>query len=211
MISEEDAFLDEISIEPFNVIPRLIYADWLDEQGDPRGELLRVHCELTAVATNTLHFNELVEREKSLLSCCERYWYEAIAIGFRFQIDNVLPQRVGTAFDLPDATVLISGRLQMGRAWSMQAVYVPLVDGSYHTHTRTLVERLDGFTESWGCNDSADGGLHLQFARTEIRPEDILLGGICTAAAPPYTSGFRDDPPKPIAAKTKRKWWPFRQ
>ncbi|WP_166826220.1 TIGR02996 domain-containing protein [Thalassoroseus pseudoceratinae] len=209
MFPEEDAFHDAISMEPFDVIPRLVYADWLDEQHDPRAELLRVHCELATIPTNAASFPDLVEREKSLLRYCDRQWYETIAIGFQFRIDDVLPRSVGTAFDLPDATLLLSGRLQIGRVWSMQTVNVPLVDGSHHTHTRTLLERLDGFVESWGCEDSAVGGLHLQFARTKIRPEDVQRGGICTAAAPPYSTGFQDDPPQ-ATVSGKRKWWRFR-
>jgi uncharacterized protein (TIGR02996 family) len=38
----EEAFLGAILAEPGNDLPRLIYADWLEERGDPRAELLRV-------------------------------------------------------------------------------------------------------------------------------------------------------------------------
>jgi uncharacterized protein (TIGR02996 family) len=39
---EEAAFLAAIRAEPEDEAPRLIYADWLDERGDPRAEYLRV-------------------------------------------------------------------------------------------------------------------------------------------------------------------------
>lgn len=39
-------FLDVIQNEPGDRVPRLIYADWLDESGDPRGELIRLLEEL---------------------------------------------------------------------------------------------------------------------------------------------------------------------
>ena len=211
MSHEENSFLESIETSPFEIVPRLIYADWLDEQSDPRGELLRVHCELTAISTNDPRFKELVEREKALLRFCEREWYETIAVGYEFEIEGVLPQRVGTAFDLPDGTILLSGWLRNGRAWSMQSVRVPLVDGSYHTHQRTLLERLDGFVDSWGCNDESVGGLYLQFARTAIYPENVVRGGICYAASSPYETGFRDDPPSPTVAANDGKWWKFWQ
>jgi uncharacterized protein (TIGR02996 family) len=43
----EDAFLQAIRDAPDDDAPRLVYADWLDESGDPaRAELIRVQCEL---------------------------------------------------------------------------------------------------------------------------------------------------------------------
>lgn len=41
-----DPFLAAILADPFDDQPRLVYADYLDEQGDPRGEFIRVQCEL---------------------------------------------------------------------------------------------------------------------------------------------------------------------
>ena len=41
-MSDEDAFLVAIRVNPTDDAPRLVYADWLDDQGDPRGELIRV-------------------------------------------------------------------------------------------------------------------------------------------------------------------------
>jgi len=40
------SFLDAIRGRPDDDAPRLIFADWLDEQGDPRGEFIRVQCAL---------------------------------------------------------------------------------------------------------------------------------------------------------------------
>ena len=42
-------FLKVIETEPANPVPRLVYADWLDERGDPRGELLRIQEELRRI------------------------------------------------------------------------------------------------------------------------------------------------------------------
>jgi uncharacterized protein (TIGR02996 family) len=41
-MTEEQAFLDTILANPHDWAPRLIFADWLDEHGDPRGELVRL-------------------------------------------------------------------------------------------------------------------------------------------------------------------------
>jgi uncharacterized protein (TIGR02996 family) len=41
-MSEEDAFIRAILAAPEDPAPRLVYADWLEERGDPRGEYLRL-------------------------------------------------------------------------------------------------------------------------------------------------------------------------
>lgn len=42
----EDEFLKVIQESSDDNTPKLIFADWLDERGDPRGELIRLHIEL---------------------------------------------------------------------------------------------------------------------------------------------------------------------
>jgi uncharacterized protein (TIGR02996 family) len=42
-------FIQEILASPDDDTPRLIYADWLEEQGDPLGEFIRVQCELATL------------------------------------------------------------------------------------------------------------------------------------------------------------------
>ncbi|HKB04413.1 MAG TPA: TIGR02996 domain-containing protein [Gemmataceae bacterium] len=40
--AEEGAFLRAIYADPADAAPRLVYADWLDERNDPRGEAIRL-------------------------------------------------------------------------------------------------------------------------------------------------------------------------
>lgn len=44
----ETVFLEEVLHRPRDDAPRLAYADWLEERGDPRGEFIRLQCELAA-------------------------------------------------------------------------------------------------------------------------------------------------------------------
>jgi len=44
--ADTQAFLAAIHADPQNDTPRLIFADWLDEQNDPRGSMVRLSCEL---------------------------------------------------------------------------------------------------------------------------------------------------------------------
>jgi uncharacterized protein (TIGR02996 family) len=45
-MSEATAFLRAVCAHPDEDGPRLVYADWLDERGDPKGEFIRAQCEL---------------------------------------------------------------------------------------------------------------------------------------------------------------------
>jgi uncharacterized protein (TIGR02996 family) len=49
-MSPDDAFLADIIANPDDDNLRLIYADYLDERGDPRGEFIRVQIELARLA-----------------------------------------------------------------------------------------------------------------------------------------------------------------
>ena len=48
--ADEQAFHATILASPDDDFPRLLYADWLEERGDARAELIRVQCELAQLA-----------------------------------------------------------------------------------------------------------------------------------------------------------------
>jgi uncharacterized protein (TIGR02996 family) len=70
-MSDEDGFLRAIQENRDDFPCRLVYADWLEEQGDPRGEYLRLSCRLA----------ELRER-------IDPTWLRAVREG-RFQAEEV--------------------------------------------------------------------------------------------------------------------------
>jgi uncharacterized protein (TIGR02996 family) len=45
-MNHDHAFLNSILANPSDRILRLVYADWLEERGDHRGEYLRILCRL---------------------------------------------------------------------------------------------------------------------------------------------------------------------
>jgi uncharacterized protein (TIGR02996 family) len=72
------AFFDAIRDAPEDDVPRLVYADWLDEGGEPaasaRAEFIRVQCELSKLGRGDPRRPDLKEREQDLLVEHEREW-----------------------------------------------------------------------------------------------------------------------------------------
>src|SRR5262245_46278944 len=63
---EESTFLAAIVASPHDWGPRLVFADWLEERGDPRAEMIRLLHELTRPACK--YRNRKEARLRSLLS-----------------------------------------------------------------------------------------------------------------------------------------------
>jgi len=88
MHPDEAALFAAICDAPDDDAPRLIYADWLDEHGDPeRAEFIRIQCRLaefqrlveqrsldTSLAARGI--NELDPREQELLGAHARRWFD---------------------------------------------------------------------------------------------------------------------------------------
>ncbi len=77
-MNEDREFLDEILRWPDNLAARLIYADWLEERGEPRGEFIRVQCELERIGEDSLRGQQLARRAQELLVEHETAWVEPL-------------------------------------------------------------------------------------------------------------------------------------
>jgi uncharacterized protein (TIGR02996 family) len=86
-MSDSEALLQTVLAHPADDLPRLIFADFLEESGDPassaRAEFIRVQCELAQVEAEpdpaTVHaFLALRTRERLLLSKFSDAWFEPL-------------------------------------------------------------------------------------------------------------------------------------
>jgi len=73
-MDDRQAFLNEILANPDDDTPRLIFADWLEEQGDPRGEFIRIQCEMEEVNHHEPLYYELQDRCHALLAAHGEDW-----------------------------------------------------------------------------------------------------------------------------------------
>jgi uncharacterized protein (TIGR02996 family) len=74
MAPDEALFLDRVCADPDDDAPRLIYADWLDERGDPRGEFIRIQIALARMPAGDPVAAPLRDREAVLLARHHARW-----------------------------------------------------------------------------------------------------------------------------------------
>jgi uncharacterized protein (TIGR02996 family) len=77
----EAAFLTAIRAAPNDAAPRLIYADWLEEGGDPRGELVRIEEEMRPLPVFSDRYWQLKPRRNELRARAAPDWLEAMHYG----------------------------------------------------------------------------------------------------------------------------------
>src|SRR5437016_4037405 len=73
-MSGDESFLQAIVEDPDDDGLRLVFADWLEERGDPRGEFIRLQCELARLPKSDQRRAPLEARAAELLEQHEEAW-----------------------------------------------------------------------------------------------------------------------------------------
>jgi uncharacterized protein (TIGR02996 family) len=73
-MSDEKPFIEAILADPDDDAPRLIYADWLEDRGDPRGEYLRLDAEVVRLPEGDPRRAECVSRLGALRAAVDPEW-----------------------------------------------------------------------------------------------------------------------------------------
>jgi uncharacterized protein (TIGR02996 family) len=95
-MSQDEAFIQNILAYPDDPGLRLIYADWLDEQNDPRGAFLRLEAEVAALPEKDRKREALTARLRELSAELPRHWLVRLD---RTPIDNCAS--LGWEFECP--------------------------------------------------------------------------------------------------------------
>lgn len=72
------AFVQTVLEQPDADAPRLVFADWLEERGDPLAELIRVQCDLARSKPHDPRTYSLKSREQELLIEHDSIWMKPI-------------------------------------------------------------------------------------------------------------------------------------
>ncbi len=190
--AEAKPLLEACLAEPDDDAPRLVYADWLLERGDPLGELIIVQCTLARDGGDR---EALVQRERELLSKHRARWEGELSVALyaarlgapawawvRGFIDNIIVS--AEAWEKSHSTVRrlapLPGRL---RCELMAPEYADAFFGSaYLAPLSSLTITGDPKTKGWEAFARATQLRHLRELRiecellsaAEIR---LLLGG----------------------------------
>jgi uncharacterized protein (TIGR02996 family) len=73
-MSEERAFLAALAANPADATARLVFADWLTEHDDPRGEWLRARTQLALLGATSEELTRLAARERELAPAALATW-----------------------------------------------------------------------------------------------------------------------------------------
>jgi uncharacterized protein (TIGR02996 family) len=81
----EDAFIHAILASPEDASPCLVYADWLEERGDPRGEYLRLLCALDGRSETDRQATKMRKRLRILEGNIDRRWRALFSVDLRIE------------------------------------------------------------------------------------------------------------------------------
>ncbi len=143
MHTEAEAFLQRILADPDDDAPRLVYADWLDDRGDPRGEFIRVQVALAHLPDDSPRRPPLAAAERELLDAFRDEWaapFRGLASGLEFRRGFVDEVKVAARPFLANAADLFA-------AGPVRHVHLLDVGGHLPAIVRTpLLARLSALT-----------------------------------------------------------------
>ncbi|MEZ6125154.1 MAG: WGR domain-containing protein [Planctomycetaceae bacterium] len=76
---EREPFIKSILETPDDPAPYLVYADWLEDNGDARGELIRIQWQLEDESIKAVERKKLQTREQALLKAHQADWLEDLS------------------------------------------------------------------------------------------------------------------------------------
>src|SRR5262245_7310286 len=75
-MTPHQGFLQAIREDPDDDTPRLVYADWLEENGDePRDAFIRLGCALARLPRDHPDYHRLLVRESSMIETWKEEWF----------------------------------------------------------------------------------------------------------------------------------------
>jgi len=171
----EAAFLADIAADPGDDLVRLIFADWLNERGDPRGDFLRVQCELARPGGPVRL--ETIGRELALLREHAHAWKDDPPGGIEVRFERGLLHVHAAARVF--AAAQASPWWKRQRPWVMKLVLMPCDDESLHAlAVQAALDGVPGLDLGPGVTDR---GLSRLAALTELRTLN-LAGATVTDA-----------------------------
>jgi uncharacterized protein (TIGR02996 family) len=126
-LTHEEAFLQDVLDHPDDEALRRIFADWLQEQGDPRGEFIQAQCDLAVLPRHDPRWPDLADREKELREAHGPAWAGPLAdLVTSYEFRRGFVERV----TLPAAAFLEKGHRLFDKAPIRDVRLLPVFGGA---------------------------------------------------------------------------------
>ncbi len=138
---EHEAFLDAIRANPDDEAPRLVYADWLEDHGDPRADYLRTEVQWAKKPKASL------EKKLHLLAeDLDPVWVARVSRLTRISLDSPRWLKFTTDGTPPSEVPRLLGEIQhrgeFGQAWEKLHGGPILHQGTVYTSTFAALPHL---------------------------------------------------------------------
>jgi uncharacterized protein (TIGR02996 family) len=181
-VSDRDALLRAICENPDDDAPRLIYADWLDEHGDPRqAEFVRVQVELARLLPADRPGHPLAAREQALWRDLRKWRYvlgdwlslyiQTFERGFNAQWAGTVPDFLKAAPDFWRKGPIRTLALDFPQFTPPGSAH-DLAIAPYFRRMRTVRLRGFGLTDEW-IADLVRPPFAAEWARLEILGDEV--------------------------------------
>ena len=155
--SEHDAYLRAILDRPDDDVPRLLYADWLEKQGDPRGEFIHLQYKLRRLAEDDQERRTIEARQQQLLSKHQAKWLGPLAalagkaLGWQFRYGFVEAGELPVRTFLEHAETIFQNAPL--RAIRLFFLYGPgsVLEESRHESPEVYQEQLEWLKDAGGA------------------------------------------------------------
>jgi uncharacterized protein (TIGR02996 family) len=130
-MNDEAGFLNAIRDNPDDDTARLVYADWLEERGDIRGEYLRLEYQLSQIPLRLAQLREQIDPA----------WLRAVTKWHKVVLLDFVPT------DKIQVIKLVREVTQLGLKEAKDLVEAPrstILDGLTSEEARQLAHRFDG-------------------------------------------------------------------
>jgi uncharacterized protein (TIGR02996 family) len=166
-MSDASPFLRAIWDTPHDDGPRLVYADWLDERGDVRGEFIRTQCELARASPGDPRLPELRRRQGQLQRKHGAAWRKELPTTVRrgdFERGFLAPVKAmaaSTFLGLDDSFFRPAPLWRVRLTWASREL-IPMLAESPHLPRLTALSLAGNFLidddlvpllESWGLEN----------------------------------------------------------
>jgi uncharacterized protein (TIGR02996 family) len=184
-MSTEQALLAAIWEHPHDDTPRLVYADWLEETGDPasaaRAEFIRVQCELARLDEYDPRVPGLRKRKGQLKRLNDQAWKAVFQVPAPMDFVRGFPSPSNVAVHARQLAASDADRLQNRPLWwlgfSVNADNWREVFAWPHLDRLDRLEFKDSLPRGWAAQVAGCPGLRnveaLEFWGVPVRPADL--------------------------------------